>query len=211
MNGDRLIPPKRIGIFTHSAVGYVENPEALYSRAIAWGLHERGHQVRMLEERRNPSLRKTLEVVGSGASRHVYEAFSGVLIHSYEPKRGAPLMEWLARELSLVDLAIAIDGLSVETARWIANLSHPDTRRAFLTYRPGELTPARAAEIEIERYDAVLASSAPAVNIAWLPIKKSIAPQDRSAIPPEHMPALIAGEEAEPGAVARSIESLLAE
>ena len=163
----------------------------------------------MLEERRNPSLRRTLEEVGSGASRHVYEAFSGVLFHSYEPKTGATLMEWLARELSLVDLAIAVDGLPLEVARWIANLAHPDMRRAYVTYRPEDLSAERAGELEIERYDAILASGEPAADLVWIPVRKSIAPQDRAAISATYLPPPDQDEEAAPDDIARTIESLL--
>ena len=169
-------------------MGYVGNPEALYARALAWGLHQRGHHVRMLEERRNPTLRRTLETVGSAASRLTYERFPGILIHAFERRSGAPLMEWLARELSLVDLAIAVDGVPVEVARWIANLDHRALRRVYVTYRPDELTLARVAEVELERYDGVFASGQPAAAIEWSAIRKAIAPQDQTSVPPEFLP-----------------------
>ncbi len=198
-----------MAIFSASAIGYVDNPEALYARAIGWGLHERGHHVRMLEERRNPMLRKTLETVGSDASRAVFEKFPGVLVHGFEPRRGAPLMEWLARELSLVDLAIVVDGLPTEVARWIANLDHRALHRAFVTYRPEELTDERAAEIELERFDTVFSTSAPAASTPWVEIQKSIAPQDYETISPQHLPDLADQKLATPDDVARLLESVM--
>ncbi|MEZ4522362.1 MAG: hypothetical protein R3A46_12070 [Thermomicrobiales bacterium] len=199
----------RIAIFTASAIGYVDYPEALYARSLAWGLHERGHTVRMLEERRNPTLRRTLEAVGSGASRHIYEAFPGVLIHSFEPRSGAPLMEWIARELSLVDLAIAIDGLPDEVARWIANLDHRDLTRAFLTYRPDDLTDERAGELELERYDRIFATSQPVASVRWEPLKISIAEQDAATIDSQYLPSVPEGLSATGNEVARSLEAII--
>lgn len=116
-------------------------------------------------------------------------------------------MEWLARELSLVDLAIAIDGLPTEVARWIANLDHPELQRVFLTYRPDELTPERAEEIELERYDGVFASGSPVADIEWTPIGRAIAPQDLESVAPEYLPRSYRDEFVTPDEVARVIES----
>ncbi len=189
-------------------MGYVDNPEALYARAIAWGLHERGHYVRMIEERRNATLRRTLEAVGSGAYRAVHDNFPGVLVHAFEPRSGAALMEWLARELSLVDIAIAVDGLPSDVARWIANLDHRALQRIFVSYRPDDLTSERATEFELERYDGVFASSSPKASIAWSPIQRALAPQDLATIPAQYLP-LEPGEAATPDEVARTIEAAM--
>jgi len=163
----------------------------------------------MLEERRNPVLRKTLEVAGSAASRAVYDNFPGILVHGFEPRRGAPLMEWLARELSLVDLAIAIDGLPTEVARWIANLDHRSLRRVYVTYRPERLTEERAAEIELERYDATFATSAPEASRPWIQIHKSIAEQDIQALPHQYVPLADSPDLVPPEEVARLLESFM--
>lgn len=196
-----------MAIFSASAVGYVDNPEALYARAIAWGLHQRGHYVRMLEERRNPVMRKTLETIGAAASRTVYEQFPGILIHGFEPRSGAALMEWLARELSLADLAIAVDGVPTEVARWIANLDHRKLQRVYVTYRPDELTADRAAEVELDRYDGVFASGSPAADVSWTPIQPSIAPQDLDSLDPRYLPADAGQITATPEDVARVLET----
>jgi hypothetical protein len=198
-----------VAIFSASAIGYVDNPEALYARAMAWGLHQRGHTVRMLEERRNPALRRTLESVGAGASRQAFESFPGILIHSFEPRRGPQLMEWVARELSLVDLAIAIDGLPVELTRWIANLDHARLARAFVTYRPDELTDERAVELELDRFDLVLASGSPQARLPWHALPQSIAPQDLEAIPHDYLPVPELPSRVAPEKLARELERLL--
>lgn len=176
---------------------------------MAWGLHERGYHVRMLEERRNPILRRTLEAVGSTVSRHVYETFPGVLIHSFEPRSGAQLMEWVARELSLVDLAIAVDGLPVELARWIANLDHPMLTRVFVTFRPEQLTTERIAELELDRYDRIFATAGPAAEIAWEHLKVAIAPQDLAFVGSEYLPDIPADLETTTENIARVLESAL--
>jgi hypothetical protein len=168
----------RVSIFTASAIGYVDNPEALYARGLAWGLAERGHTVRMLEERRNPALLRTLELAGPAASRHVFERFPAVLIHSFEPRRGGRLMEWVARELSLCDLALAVHGLPVELARWIANLDHANLTRAFVTYRPESLSVVEATELELERFDLLFAAGPPPSSLSWEPLWRGLAPQD---------------------------------
>jgi len=163
----------------------------------------------MLEERRNATLRRTLETVGGAASRIVYEHFPGVLVHAFEPRSGAPLMEWLARELSLVDLAIAIDGLPTEVARWIANLDHRDLRRVFVTFRPDELTPGRAIESELERYDAVFASGQPGAELLWTPIRKTIVQQDLDLVAPAHLPVAPADGWATADESARLLEAVM--
>jgi len=193
----------RVAIFSESAIGYVDNPEALYARGLAWGLAGRGHSVRMLEERRNPALRRTLERDGSAVSRHVYEAFPGVLMHSFEPRTGGRLMEWVARELSLVDLALAAHGLPVELGRWIANLDHANLTRVFVSYRPNELTPALIEELELARFDLLLAAGPQPGELEWSPIEPCVAPQDMESVAAEHIPR---NAGAKPEKVARYLE-----
>lgn len=184
----------------------MHNPEALYARAIAWGFHQQGRHVRMLEERRNAALRRTLESVGGAASRHAFEAFPGILMHSFEPRSGASLMEWVARELSLVDLAIAIDGAGEELTRWIANLDHSTLTRIFVTYRPNELSKERVGQLELARFDAVFAPSEPAARIEWRPVGRSIAQQDLRSVPHHYLPAVEEVELETPEKVARELE-----
>jgi hypothetical protein len=196
----------RVAIFTASAIGYVDNPEALYARGLAWGLAERGHSVRMLEERRNPALLRTLERAGSSASRHAFEQFPGVLMHSFEPRSGARLMEWVARELSLSDLALAVHGLPVELARWIANLDHPNLTRAFITYRPESLTPQLVDELELRSFDLLFAAGLPPDGLAWEAIARCLAPQDAATAAAGHATS---GSDATPDDVARSLEEFV--
>lgn len=118
-------------------------------------------------------------------------------------------MEWLARELSLVDLAIVVDGAPVDVVRWIANLDHQELSRVFLTYQPETLTDHRATELEISRYDAVYSTSTPQAAIDWLPIGFSIAPQDSRSIPAEYLPVLQPDRVMSPDEAARSLESAL--
>jgi len=165
----------------------------------------------MLEERRNPTLRKTLEVVGSEAHRAAHEGFHGILIHAFEKRTGASLMEWLARELSLVDLAIAVDGLPIEVGRWIANLDHRALQRVFISYRPERLTQAQISEMELDRYDQIFASSRPAADVSWQPIHKAIAPQDMQAVPPEYLPDDFDADAGTPEEAAKLLEAFVAQ
>ncbi|MFW6074552.1 MAG: hypothetical protein ACOC9Y_03090, partial [Chloroflexota bacterium] len=93
----------RITFFPASAIGHVGYPEAILIRGLAHGLLEQGHDVRLVEERRNPVLTRSLEHEGSAVSRHVFDAHPTLAIHTFTPRTGAPLMEWISRELSLVD------------------------------------------------------------------------------------------------------------
>lgn len=163
----------------------------------------------MLEERRNPALRRTLETVGAAASRQVFENFRDIMIHSFEPRTGPALMEWVIRELSSSDLVIAIDGMPVELTRWIANLDHAVLTRAFVTYRPETLTVERAAELEVERFDVVLASGPPAVELDWEQITPVLAPQDRAAIPSAHLPPGVPDSQESLDEVANRFERLV--
>lgn len=202
----------RVTFFPESAIGYVDYPEALLTRGLAAGLTERGHDVRIVEQRKNPALTRTLTTAGSAASRHAYERFPGVLMHSYQPRSGAPLMEWISRELSLIDVAVAVHGVQEEVARWIANLSHPTLVRLYLTF-DAELLDARLAEsLELDKYDGVIAPVAPnGVEVDWYPVPATVHRADsdaglESVIPEELQTALVA-----PDAAALALERAVAQ
>ncbi len=195
-------------IFSQSAIGYVGNQEALFARGLAWGLHQRGHIVRMLEERRNPALQRTLRAVGASASRQAFDDFPGIHIHSFEPRSGAALMEWIARELSQVDLAIVVDGLPNEVTRWVANLDHRLIVRVFVTFRPNDLNDERAQNLELPRYDLIFSSSQPEASIEWQAIQPTVAPPDFAAVPPQFLPDEDVSSIADPIEVAREIERM---
>ena len=173
---------------------------------MAIGFSELGYAVRMLEERRNATLKRTLETVGSNASRHVYSSFPEILIHSFEPRTGALLMEWLARELSVSDYAIVVNGVPVELARWVANLDHKSLGRAYVTYRPEEMTDDRRSELELDLYDGIFATSAPPASIDWRRIERAIASRDLEHIDPAFLPPMKVGDtQADPATVAQEI------
>lgn len=147
----------RITFFTGSVVGYVDNPAALLTRGLAHGLALRGHDVRVVERRRNEAFVRTMEVAGAEASRHFFETFPTIQHHTYDGRTGAPLLEWVTRETALIDIAVAVGGLDDELCRWIANISRDRLVRSYLAWSPDHVTPTRVRELEIDLYDSVLA------------------------------------------------------
>jgi hypothetical protein len=111
--------PLRVTLFPGSIVGYAVHPEALLTRGLAHGLAERGHDVRIVEERQNDLLKRTLLEVGAGPSRHFHDHFKKFQYHTYEPRTGAQLLEWVTRELALIDVGVAVDGVEQELCRWL--------------------------------------------------------------------------------------------
>lgn len=180
---DAALPGKgtrlKITFFAGSVVGYVDNPAALHTRALAHGLALRGNDVRVVEERQNQFFTRTLRAVGAGASRHFHEQFRAIQHATYEPRSGAPLLEWVTREVALIDVAVVADDAPVELTRWLANVTRNGLTRALLAWQPELLTAARAAELELGRLDLVLAPEQPAADaLAWLPIARPVASQD---------------------------------
>ncbi len=161
-----------------SVVGYVGYPEALFVRGLATGLVERGHRIRILEERQNEFLKRTLLDAGAEPSRHFHQQFPNLMYHTFEPRSGAPLLEWVLGELSMVDVAVAVDGIGNELCRWIANLTETRLIRAYMTFNPDELTSEKAGSLELEKYDLILAPSRPAAQLPWSEIPPALASQD---------------------------------
>jgi hypothetical protein len=171
----------RISFFAGSVVGYVDNPSAIYTRGLALGLALRGNDVRVVEERRNAALTRTLRAVGSSAVRHFHEQFEALQHTTYEPRTGARLLEWVTRELALIDVAVAVDGLEDELCRWIANVSRERIRRAYLTWQPDQISEAVVQRLELERFDVILAPTKPMPELPWRRIEMVVAEPDRAA------------------------------
>lgn len=164
--------------FVNSIVGYIDNPAALYTRALAHGLALRGNDVRVVESRQNPQLARTLREAGSAVSRHVYESFSNFQYTSFEPRSGARLLEWVTREVALIDVAVVVGGADDELSRWMANITRDGLTRAYLAWEPDVLSRERAEFLEVEKYDLILAPASPEANLHWLPVQRSVATQD---------------------------------
>jgi hypothetical protein len=198
----------KVTFFAGSVVGYVENPTAIYTRGLAHGLSLRGNEIRIVEERQNAAYTRTLRAVGADAARHFHDTFKVFQHHTYEPRRGSQLLEWVTRELSLIDVAVAVAGIEPELCRWLANVSRDGLVRAYLTFEPELLTDEVVAALELERFDVILAPRQPAASIAWRPIVAGVAAQDR-------IPAILKSitaptdEEADPIHAAEVFESVL--
>lgn len=199
----------KISFFAGSVVGYWRNAAAIYARGLAHGLSLRGNEVRVVEERQNHQYAKTLRAIGSGPARHFYDSFRTFQHHTYEPRHGAPLLEWVTREVSLIDVAVAVDGLEPELCRWLANLTRDGLARAYLTFAPETLTDEMVAELELETFDLILAPSAPRAAIAWQPSALAVAGHDRNPeIAGSFNPPL--ADDADPIRAAEVFESALA-
>jgi hypothetical protein len=198
----------KVTFFAESVVGYVENPTAIYTRGLAHGLSLRGNEVRIVEERQNAAFARTLRTAGSAAARHFHDAFRLFQHHTYEPRRGAPLLEWVTRELSLIDVAVAVSGIEPELCRWLANVSREGLVRAYMTFDPDRLTDEVVVSLEIERFDIVLAPRQPAARIAWRPIVPGIATDDHVAAITQAL-TLQSGEETDPIRSAEVFEAAL--
>lgn len=180
----------KVTFFAGSVVGYIDHPEALLTRGLAHGLALRGNDIRIVEERQNEILKRTLLEVGAEPSRHFHQHFGNLQYHTFEPRTGAPLLEWVTRELALIDVGVAVDGAGQELVRWLGNVTREGLIRAFLTYAPEALTEARVAELEIEKYDVVIAPSKPQADVPWTQLPPAIAPPDddpalRATVPDE--------------------------
>jgi hypothetical protein len=169
----------KVTFFAESVVGYVENPAAIYTRGLAHGLSLRGNDVRIVEERQNAAFTRTLRAVGAEASRYFYDSFTTFQHHTYEARRGAPLLEWVTRELSLIDVAVAVAGIESELCRWLANVTREGLTRAYLTFEPESLTDDVVAALELERFDLILALRQPVAAIPWRPFAAAVAGYDQ--------------------------------
>ena len=171
----------KVTFFAPSVVGYVGYPDALYVRGLAQALGMRGHIVRVVEPRQNRAFARTLRDVGSVAARQFHTDFTGFQHHTFEPRTGGQLLEWVTRELALLDAAVVVAGLDDELCRWVANVSPPGLQRCYLTFQPDDLTAVVAERLELRLFDAVLASAQPAAELPWRMIFRTLAPADVAA------------------------------
>ncbi|HYI15006.1 MAG TPA: hypothetical protein VEX37_06425 [Thermomicrobiales bacterium] len=169
----------KVTFFAESVVGYIGNPTAIYTRGLAHGLSLRGNEIRIVEERQNAAFVRTLQTAGSEAARHFHDSFRMFQHHTYEPRHGAQLLEWVTRELSLIDVAVAVAGIEPELCRWLANVTREGLVRAYLTFEPERLTDEVAVALELDRFDLILAPRQPAASIDWREIVSGVAGQDR--------------------------------
>ena len=168
----------RITFVAPTVVGYAADPNALFVRGLAQALGERGHIVRVVEPRQNHAFARTLRTVGAQASREFHEHFTAFQHHTFEAVSGSRLLEWVTREIALVDVVVTVAGLEDELVLWLANLTRARLRRAFLTYQPESLVNSMADRLQVARFDVVLAPFQPAANLAWQPIGATLAAID---------------------------------
>lgn len=170
----------KLTFFAPTVVGYIAYPDALYVRGLAQALGDHGHIVRVVEPRQNHAFTSTLRAVGSAAARQFHADFTGFQHHTFEPSTGGRLLEWVTRELALIDAAIAVDGLDDELTRWLANVTRPGLQRAYWTLHPETLTDNLAQRLQLALFDMVLAPRQPVADVPWRPIQRTIAPADVS-------------------------------
>ena len=171
----------KLTFFAGSVIGYVGHPEALFTRSLATALATRGDDVRVAEARKNEHYVRTLETDRAPAARAMFESFPQVQHHTFDMRRGPRLFEWLAREIALLDVAVAVDGVDDELVRWLANLNQPGLIRIFQTYRPATLDAIRADRLELGLFNAVAAPAALANGRSWSLVRPSVARSDRDA------------------------------
>jgi hypothetical protein len=172
----------KVTFFAGSVVGYHENPAALLTRGLAHGLALRGNDVRVVEERQNHAFARTLRAHGAGAARHFHDHFGLIQHHTFEPRSGAPLLEWVSREIALIDVAVAVEGVGDELCRWLANVTRLGLTRAYLAWHPEHLSAERSAHLEIERFDLILAPTEPLTTTpGWGRVEPTLARPDADA------------------------------
>lgn len=200
----------KITFFPGSVVGYIDHPQAILTRGLAYGLAQRGNDVRIVEERQNEILKRTLLAIGAGPSRHFHEQFlPNLQYHTYEPRTGAPLLEWVTRELALIDVGVAVDGVEQELCRWLGNVNREGLIRAYLTFDPGALTDERARQLDIDKYDIVIAPSKPAADLPWSELTPVVATPDDVPDITQHLPASIRDAATDAGDAAIAFEKIV--
>jgi hypothetical protein len=147
----------------------------------------RGNDVRVVEERQNQPFVRTLREHGAASSRHFYQHFSAVQHATWESRTGAQLLEWVTRELALIDVAVAVAGLNDELCQWLANVTRDGLTRAYLTWEPETLDAAAAERLQLDRFDVVLAPCSPVAGLPWLPVMPAITAADADAGLAEHV------------------------
>ena len=190
----------RITFFCGSVIGYRGDPAALPTRALADALGRRGHIVRLTEERMNAAFTQTLREVGGNAVRTIHDTFPHMQIHAWEARQGARLLEWLTRELALVDVAVVVDGAGDLLTEWVAMIERRRLVRVYLHWGNQPISAERAAALHLDQFDLVLSAAAGALPY-------SLAPQDLAA--GIAMPGIDVGSLADSGAVAQAFERMI--
>jgi len=171
-----------------------------------------GNDIRVVEPRQSEPLARTLRAVGADASRHLYKRFPLLQYSTYEPRSGAQLLEWITREISLIDLAIVVQGADTELTRWAANISREGLTRAFLAWQPDALPPEQITELELNRFDVVCGPSQVG-DLPWIEVHPTLAEQDIDGATDLTRAALINGHHADPieaaAAFVRSLNTAL--
>lgn len=173
----------------NSVVGYVGNPAALPTRALAHGLALRGNDVRVVEERQNHAFVRTLREHGSEPSRHFHEHFAALQHTTWETRTGAPLLEWVTREVALIDVAVVVAGVNDEVCQWIANITRAGLTRVYVDWEPQLLSDANAARLQLANFELILSPAQPEAHVQWMPIALSLAGADADAGLADHVPA----------------------
>lgn len=171
----------KITFFPGTVVGYAGDPAALLTRGLALALARQGHIVRVVEARQNHAFARTLREEGSGAARQFFNDFSVIQHHTFEPRSGAQLLEWVTREVALIDIAVAVGGIDEEECRWLANVTRAGLRRVYLTFTPHALSVESATRLELERFDRIIAPGRPPVELPWGRTPATLAPADERA------------------------------
>lgn len=199
----------KVTFFPGSIIGYVDHPQAILTRGLALGLVGRGHDVRIVEERQNAIVKRTLLDQGAEPTRHFHRHFQQFQYHTFEPRTGAPLLEWVTRELALIDVAVAVDGVEQELCRWLGNVTREGLLRVFATYDPDSLTDERAAALEIEKFDLVVAPSRPAGTMPWSELPPAVAEADEEPVIQAQIPPAVRQAEIEPDRAAAQFEQII--
>jgi hypothetical protein len=168
----------KVTIFAPTVIGYVAWPDALFVRGLAGALADRGHDVRVVEERRNRYFSETLRVAGSTPSREFFDSFPLVQHHTYEPRSGARLLEWVTREIALLDVAVAVAGIDEELQHLLGSLVHPGLSRVFVAF--GDVPSDQAAHLAA--YDGLLSPRATHDTARWFPLPATVATSDQARL-----------------------------
>jgi hypothetical protein len=119
------------------------------------------------------------------------------------------LLEWVTRELALIDVSIAVDGVEQELCRWLGNVNRAGLIRAFLTFDPDSLDDRRAAALDIDKYDIVIAPSRPAADLPWTELPPALAPQDDLESIRSYVPIRLLDASRDPEEVALMFEHMI--
>ncbi len=139
------IPRFRWVVFVRSLVAVDEHPPAQTFRFLGRFLAQRQQELVFLEERGNPLTVRALRRRGAAALRELATHWPELRYHTFEPRHGADLVEWLGRTLATADLALVELGVSEELTYWVGQLTRPHLQTFLVDLSPfaPELDPVR--------------------------------------------------------------------